>query len=52
MLFAMPVYAGRIPAIAAEALRQFRGQKTPAIAGKSFGRKIKTRKEPEFYYSK
>lgn len=31
-LFAMPVYAGRIPAIAADMLQRFKGRNTPAIA--------------------
>lgn len=31
VLFALPVYGGRIPGIAAEQLRRFRGDKTPAI---------------------
>ncbi|MBO4790199.1 MAG: EFR1 family ferrodoxin [Oxalobacter sp.] len=32
MVVAMPVYNGRIPALAAESLRRMRGQGTPAIA--------------------
>lgn len=36
-LFAMPVYAGRIPAVCAEALPQFRGGNTPAIAVVTYG---------------
>ena len=36
-LFAMPVYAGRIPAVCADALRQFRGRNTPTIAVVTYG---------------
>lgn len=37
VIFAMPVYAGRIPALCVQWLRQFRGQNTPAIAVVVYG---------------
>lgn len=36
-IFAMPVYAGRVPAICANMLQQFQGKNTPAIAVAVYG---------------
>ncbi|MEG2369229.1 MAG: 4Fe-4S binding protein [Raoultibacter sp.] len=36
-VFAMPVFAGRIPAICVDMLKQFKGSKTPAIALAVYG---------------
>lgn len=33
----MPVYAGRVPAMAAERLRRFRGNNTPAVVAAVYG---------------
>lgn len=37
IIFAMPVYAGRIPALCVNMLKQFQGKKTPAIAVVVYG---------------
>lgn len=36
-VFAVPVYAGRVPALCAEALKHFKGNKTPAVAVVVYG---------------